>query len=510
MGKIYGCDIGAKFIILHDGKNFYQIKDHKDLQEIRDLGLTENDIVVLEQTGAYGIRWAEIFTSIGLKVYIADGKDFKNFRMAFSKKKDDVIDAYYLRKYYKEKKHKCRPYNPIQTHLRALIRQHIRNEKDLTKHINRLKQYLAVIFPLKDYHLKPRSTFIKLLPEIEKQLVQSPHALNNLALTELKKVLLTLTENKALEEEITSIAKHHKDYEILNTFPIGDIQIATIIAYSYNIKDFPNKDAFIAYVLMGSNLEQSGTSIYKVKTDKARTEVKGLFYTLFMQAHRKTANWTHPLNPLALHVKTLVNTSYNYKKRYIKFLSRFLELIYIARKHNLTFKEAVDHKINLLLQEQQNILKKPDQISTYKAYKLSRIKAVIETLEQIKTYIKQAQRKDISKTSKKRGRASSLYVSKKQQEQEEKQNETTTKNKQNTANKISPDKSKRKTQLQPNPKTDKSSNRRTSNISGKVHINRESNTTNKTLPDNQNQEQDIYTQQNKNSNKSESNIYKVT
>ena len=457
---IYGVDIGAKFIILHDGKKSHQINEPSQLQ---DVNVKEGDIIVMEQTGAYGIRWANIFTDLGLKVYIADGKDFKNFRMAFNRKKDDVIDAYYLRKYFKEKKNKCRLFSPTQYNLRALIRQHIRNEKDITKHINRLKQYLAVIFYKEDYHLQGRSKFLKQLQTIEQRLKEEPHALNMLALAELNKLKIALEENKLLEEEITSIAKQHPDYEILKTFPIGDIQIATIISYSYNINDFPNKDSFIAYTLMGANLEQSGVSINRRKTDRARTEVKGLFYTLFMQAHRETAKWKHPLKPLVLFIRTLVNTSYNYKKRYIKFLSRFLELIYYARKYKLTFKEAIEYKINTLEEEEKNILKNPENISQYKAYKLSRIKAVIQTLQEIKTLIK-AQRKDIPEPSKEGG-ASSLYVSKNQNKKEVKGSENTnanqtqshnTDNKQEPACQIPTSKAKGKIQPEPNPKPNKS------------------------------------------------------
>jgi transposase len=384
-GRIFGCDIGSKFIILHDGKTSYKISNIEELQTF--LNITPNDIFVLEQTGAYGIRWAEIFTSFGSNVYIVDGKDFKNYRLSRNRKKDDTIDAFYLRKYFldREKRQKCRKYNPRQIHIRALIRQHIRNEKDITKHINRLKQYLAYIFYKEDYYNLSRAKFLKKLDEIEQKLKASPHTLNELALAELQKLKISLRENERLEQEIISIAKNHPDYQLLKSFPIGDIQIATLIAYSYNIKNFPTKDKYIAYVLMGSNLEQSGISVYKVKTDKARTEIKGIFYTLYMQAHRKTKNWTHPLKPLTQFVKELVNTSYNFKKRYIKFLSRFLELTYYARKHKLTYTQSIELLLNRLMEEKENIKKKieKDEATNIHFLKLSRINSKINTLNEM-------------------------------------------------------------------------------------------------------------------------------
>ncbi|NPA40837.1 MAG: IS110 family transposase [Aquificae bacterium] len=387
---IYGCDVGAKSIILHDGKKAHQISTPLEAKAI----IKNPAVIVLEQTGAYGIRWAEIFTSMGCKVFIADGRDFKNYRLAHSKKKDDRLDAFYLRKYYLEKKPKCRPYNPTQTHIRALIRQHIRNEKDLTKHTNRLKQYLAMIFPMEEYHLFSRTKLFKLLPSLEQRLKQIPHALNELALSELRKLQIALEENQRLEKEIISIARNHPDYEVLKTFPIGDLQIATLLAYSWDIKNFEDKNGYIAYVLMGANLEQSGTSLYKVKTDKARTEIKGIFYPLYMLSHRKTKNWTHPLRPLTELVKDLVNASHNFKKRYIKFLSRFLELTYYARKHRLTYLEILKLKLKRLENELLTT-KREEPLSDQKGYKVYRLTRAISTYREMLS-LANAQRKDIS------------------------------------------------------------------------------------------------------------------
>ncbi|MEM2447283.1 MAG: transposase [Candidatus Bathyarchaeia archaeon] len=305
--RIIGCDVGAKYIIVHDGDKAVEISTPLEAQAY----IRPNDIVVLEQTGAYGIRWAEVFSTLGAKIYIADGRDFKNYRLAHSRKKDDSLDAFYLRRYYQEKPNKCRPYNPMQTHIRALIRQHIRNQKDITTHTNRLKQYLAMIYPTEENHLKHRKTLYNHLDQLITRLKQTPHALSPLAISEAQKLQVCLTQAKQLEEEITSIARNHPDYEVLKTFPLGDLQIATLLAYSWDIKDFKDKEGYIAYVLMGANLEQSGTSIYKIKTDKARTEIKGIYYMLFMKAHQKT----HPLHPLARLSKELINAKHNYKKR---------------------------------------------------------------------------------------------------------------------------------------------------------------------------------------------------
>jgi transposase len=57
----------------------------------------------MEQTGAYGLRWGQVLEDLGAKVYIADGKDFKNFKLYQAvRKKDDYTDAYYLRLFFFE------------------------------------------------------------------------------------------------------------------------------------------------------------------------------------------------------------------------------------------------------------------------------------------------------------------------------------------------------------------------------------------------------------------------
>jgi len=387
--RIIGCDVGAKYIIVHDGDKAVEISTPLEAQAY----IRPNDIVVLEQTGAYGIRWAEVFSTLGAKVYIADGRDFKNYRLAHSRKKDDSLDAFYLRRYYQEKPNKCRPYNPMQTYIRALIRQHIRNQKDITKHTNRLKQYLAMIYPTEENHLKHRQTLYNHLDQLITRLKQTPHALSPLAISEAQKLQVCLTQAKQLEEEITSIARNHPDYEILKTFPLGDIQIATLLAYSWDIKNFKDKEGYISYVLMGANLEQSGTSIYKVKTDKARTEIKGIYYMLFMKAHQKT----HPLHPLARLSRELINAKHNYKKRYIKFLSRFLELTYYARRDRTDYITTLKNKLHRLQAELSYTQRKE------KLYRLTR------SINTIKELINTAQRKDILDLGENPSQAPSLF-----------------------------------------------------------------------------------------------------
>jgi len=373
---VIGCDVSASFIILHDGKNALRIEDPKELPDLK------NAVFVLEQTGAYGIRWAQIFSNFG-EVYIADGRDFKNFRLAHTRQKNDNLDAFYLREYFLKNPQKCRPFNPKVVYIRALIRQHIRNQKDITMHTNRILQYLQIIDP---YNARPsRYKLHRYIDQIEADLKNRPHALTDLALSEIKKLKACLEEAQKVRQEIENIARNHPDYEILKTFPLGDLQIAVILAYSWDIENFKDKDGYIAYTLMGTSLEQSGKSLYKVKTDKARTEIKGLLYTLYLQANKKN----HPLKPLADLAKELASDRNNYKKRYIKFLSRLLELVYYARKNRTDYKTTLQNAI--ARRERELSYTQQKELNPTRAKKLYHLTRSIQTYKKML-----AQCKDIS------------------------------------------------------------------------------------------------------------------
>jgi len=376
--RVIGCDVGAEFIIAYDGEQIRKIEEVSQIPEE-----WRGAIFVLEQTGAYGVKWAEILSKYGA-VFIADGKDFKRFRQAHTNKKTDQLDAIYLREYYLRHKERCRPYEPQVIWMRALIRQHIRNQKDITKHTNRILQYLLVIKP--EEKRPSRYKLFKKLNNLEEELKRTPHALSQLALAEIEKLRICLQADQKIREEILSITRNHPDYEILRTFPMSDIQIACLLAYSWDINRFKDKDAYIGYVCMGSTVEQSGKS-YRVKTEKARTEVKGIFYMLYMSAHRKKS----PLKPLAELTKELVPQSYNNKKRYIKFLSRFLELTYYARKERTDYRTTLERAIQRRREELAHTLKKEEE-----EHNLTRAKKIYTLTRSIKAYEKMAQHKDIS------------------------------------------------------------------------------------------------------------------
>ena len=350
--RVIGCDVAKDFLVFHDGKGFYLYSENKKkterlkaklkAKEIKNLSelIKNGDTVILEQTGTYGLSYAKRIEQLGATVLIADGKEFKRFRNGRYRNKNDKVDAMYLREMYFSDYHRrfIRPLNEQRFKLRALIRAYIRTQKDLTRSINRLKNFLAYLYPDKEFKNISRYKLFKKLPELKKEILTNPDTLSLIALSEIEKIEVCLKALDRLNEEIYSIVVNHKDYEILKTFPqFGLMAMAVLIAYYGDIDLFKNKDSFIGYVLMGTRYEQSGSSLNITKTDKTRTEVKGIFYMIYLQASRKNS----PYKPLTDFIKTTIYGKHNNKKRYIKFLDKLLEIVYYALKYRLSFNEVL-------------------------------------------------------------------------------------------------------------------------------------------------------------------------
>lgn len=407
--RVFGCDVAKNFLVLCDGSSYFIYVDSPGafkatkrlpknaliFTDIRDI-VNSGDVVVLEQTGSYGTRYAKLLESIGAKVFIADGKAFKRFRGHRSTAKNDFVDAKFLRRMFLHKPEEDEedwrrfiyPFHYGRYRLRVLVRHKIRLEKDLTRFINRLRQLLSNVFPDKNYYDMPRNRLLKTLDEIERELLSNPDALSIPALTEIEKIRATLRAIELTEKEIKSIVLNHKDYELLKTFPhFGIMAIASLVAYYWDIDLFKSKDGFISYVLMGTKTEQSGTSVNSSKTDKTRTEVKAYLYMVYLQSFTKNS----PLYPIAQWLKRSYSGRHQNKKRFIKFAHKILELVYYALKRRLTFYEVLELTISNM-ERQFSTLEKisydDERISNYRFpelfwVKYSRLKALIPVYKDI-------------------------------------------------------------------------------------------------------------------------------
>ncbi|WP_457569286.1 IS110 family transposase [Desulfurobacterium sp.] len=351
--RVIGVDVAKDFIVAFDGKMFFvfpetkkvpkrkipkkaQIKRVKSVSEIVNRG----DIVILEQTGTYGIRFAKLFQRAGSKVLIADGKALARFRGGKSTLKNDYVDAQAIREmYFSARRRNIHPFHAQRYQLRTIVRHYLRLNKELTRAVNRLKQQLVHLFPeTGQYHNYSRYKLFKHLDDIEKELLQHPESLTIVALSELRNVRNLLNSIEMVKKEMESIVINHPDYEILKSFQLGVIQMAALIAYYWDINLFRSKDAFIGYCLMGVRHEQSGDSVLSNRTDKSRAEIKGVFYMHFQNAHRRTS----PLQPLTLYTKLQES---EYKRRFIKYLDKLLEWIYYGLKYRMTFPEVIERAI---------------------------------------------------------------------------------------------------------------------------------------------------------------------
>jgi len=362
--KVIGADVGKDFIVLYDGELFHvfypdgksrkkvkvpknaKVKLLNNLSELID----ENSVVVLEQTGTYGIRFAKLAEKAGATVLIADGKALNRFR-GHVDQKTDYHDAKALRMmYFSQRRKNIHPFHIQRFQLRTIVRHYQRLNKELTRSVNRLKQQLVHLFPEKDYHNLQRYSLFKRLNQIKEELLKSPESLALIAISEIENIQHINKHLEIISKELESIVKNHKDYEILKSFGFGIIQMAVLIAYYWDISLFQNADDFVAYCLMGVRREQSGISVNHTKTDKSRSEIKGIFYLYFLRAHRTG----FPLKPLTEYLQLKEKS---YKKRFIKFLDRVFRLVFVGLKERKTLEEVIERKIT----EQKHQLERLEQ-----------------------------------------------------------------------------------------------------------------------------------------------------
>jgi len=412
--KVLGCDVGKGFVILCDGENYYFYGSLKEVKgklprRVKILNkeefpeLLKNNLVVLEQTGFYGVRFAKIFQDFGAIVKVADGKEFKRFRGGRVRDKDDYIDAFHLREMFFDDEFSkfITPFQEEKVALRSLVRYKKKLEKDLTRHVNRLRQVLAAVFHDKDYFDLSRSALFKKLPEIKEELQKKDTYFKLIVLSEIEKVEACLKAKREVEKELTRVVKKHPDYEILSSFPhLGDMTIATMIAYYYDVNNFKTADEFIAYLLMGVRKEQSGKSLNRKKTDKTRSEVKANLFMCWVQTKKRNS----VLLPLRKYLESRISGGHNHKKRFVKWADYILRLAYRALKLRLTFEEVVKLAIEEKEKQSGRLEEKVEKIElTEKEYtRLYRTKRLLAVYQDISARLKEREEKKRQKRQRRR------------------------------------------------------------------------------------------------------------
>ncbi len=337
----------------------------KDLSEI----VMPGDVVILERTGANGLRYANILKRIGAKVYVVDGKQFSRFRNGFNPNKEDYTDASMLATYgqiyamqrdarLSEYLRTLPPYlsdtllkllseigplrlykmHNVELKLRHLINEYRRADADLTDSINRLKDHLTAFLP-DPAPFRTRMYILNHLDEFPAMIEDEDYRAT--VEYEIQRVKIALERKQKIEQRIKEIATAYypEEWDILGTLPhISTIQKATILAYGgiRVVEGKMSRDEFIGYALEGTNRKQSG-STDTTNTDKVRREVLHVFWMYYMQAHTSKS----PLRPLVGYLKAVSYGGDIFPKRYRKFLDKLLEIARIMLRYRLPFHQAL-------------------------------------------------------------------------------------------------------------------------------------------------------------------------
>ncbi len=386
------------------------VKDKKIVEDLSEV-VKPGDIVIMERTGANGLRYANILKRIGAKVYIVDGKQFSRFRNGFNPSKDDYTDASMLATYgqlyiiqrdphlskyiqdlvpflsstllkFLKEIGPLRLYiiHKVELKLRHLINEYRRADADLTEAINRLKDHLTAFLPSSDA-FRTRKYILNHINEFPSMIEDADY--KEAVEYEIERVKISLKRKQMIERRIEQIAMAYypKEWKILSTLPhISTVQKAVILAYGgiRVVEGKMKRDEFIGYAIEGTNRKQSGR-VDTTSTDKMRREVLHLFWIYYTQAHLSKS----PLRPLVEYLKTVSYGGDIFEKRYRKFLDKLFEIVRIMLKYRLSFHQALHYRYKQLSRHLTRLYNLGKDVKRKQMVEMGYISASIKTILQM-------------------------------------------------------------------------------------------------------------------------------
>ena len=395
--KRLGCDISNGFVVLYDGRKIWVFVDSQDPKAVakarrilRDSNAehipTVDDLkrlirgkhIIAEVTGAYGIRYALLFQSLGATVSFVDPKVLSRER----NKKRDTEDARLLYNY----EGRTYQYEDLELELRHLVNAHRSLTGFITSSFNRFKQALAGALFTENYHTLDRYKFItsnyqptKIFLHILQNL-EAVHPVNNThghlierAKYEGKHVLLILERLREVRSRIREILKQHPYTERLERIPYtGFIQKATIIAYAWDIQRFSSPDRFVSYMLVSQTHEESGQQERDWR-DRKRVIVKANLWHVYLQSRRRRNNRGKEIKNPYWPIVEIYDERIPPGKRgrgkivFIKFIDWWLRMVYHVLKYDASFEDIISRMLKDLLQDEErltraiaNLLRRPN------------------------------------------------------------------------------------------------------------------------------------------------------
>lgn len=382
-----GCDVSNGFVVLYDGVKTWVFIDSQDpraiekakrilrhsnaehIPTIEDLKrLIQGKHIVAEVTGAYGVRYALLFQSLGATVSFVDPKSLSRER----NRKKDVEDARLLYDY----QGRTYQYEDLELELRHLVNAHRSLTAFTTAAFNRFKQALAGALFVEAYHTlprrkfitanyKPTRTFLRVL-----RLLEDLHPINEThrhlierAKYEGRHVLLILERLREVRRRIREILRQHPYTERLDRVPYtGFIQKATIIAYAWDIHRFASTDHFVSYMLVSLAHEESGQQ-ERDRKDRKRVVVKAHLWHVYLQARKRRSRGGKEVRNPYWPVVEIYDTRISPEKKgrgkiiFTKFIDWWLRVVFYVLRDNVSFEEVVGQMLSGLLRDEERLIR---------------------------------------------------------------------------------------------------------------------------------------------------------
>ncbi len=221
--NILAVDVAKDSLVVFDGKAVSQTENNRsDIRKL--LRAREGWTVVMEPTGRYHYELLEQCVSLGLRVYLVNPRESRNYKDSMSfRAKTDALDARYLHDFIERNTDRLRAYVPP------------------PKEVSELRLLLGKRQLLVKNRTALVSSFGKHLSDKEQAVVDA----TNEAIQDL-------------EGQMHEIARQFEVYELLKSIPgVGNI-VACALLYALKSRSFDSPESFIAFFGLDVRIRQSG------------------------------------------------------------------------------------------------------------------------------------------------------------------------------------------------------------------------------------------------------------
>jgi len=299
---ILGVDVSRDWLdVCLDGAEPQRIANRSDDID-RLLRQHPHAAIGVEATGDYHELLCARAQALGLRVYLISGYALRHYAEALGQRmRHDAIDARLLARYLSREIDRLRPWQPSPPHIKRL-RQLLKRRHLFVQQREQLRQSLASVAELADCRDRLLDEFRRALHDLDRRIRQAAHE---------------IAGRQALER-------------LVSIPGVGPLNAAALLTARHS-GEFPNRDAFIAYLGLDVRTKDSGKHRGRRKLSKrGEPEYRRLLHCAAMSACQCSA-------PFAARLKQLRERGLSTTAAYVVIARQIARLAYTLMQKRVDF-----------------------------------------------------------------------------------------------------------------------------------------------------------------------------